>query len=168
MGILSGRSIGARCSSKPASIPIVDLIGRLYERNASRNIRCHSNYGKKPGNFYRRIFYTENGNYLDFQDLPHPNPQVLTNMDNHLIREALDFDINKSKLEHKTLHPLLNHEQQLIYEQVIESVHNQRGQFYFVYGPGGTGKNFLYNTIIARLRTERKIVLAVASSSRTF
>ncbi|GJR98805.1 DNA helicase PIF1, ATP-dependent [Tanacetum coccineum] len=28
----------------------------------------------------------------------------------------------------------------------------------------GTGKTFLYNTIIARLRTERKIVLAVASS----
>nr|GEU38903.1 ATP-dependent DNA helicase PIF1-like [Tanacetum cinerariifolium] len=32
---------------------------------------------------------------------------------------------------------------------------------------GSTGKTFLYNTIIARLRTERKIVLAVASSGRT-
>ncbi|GJW64668.1 ATP-dependent DNA helicase PIF1-like protein [Tanacetum coccineum] len=106
-----------------------------------------------------------NGRSLtDFQDLPHPNPQLLTNIDNRLIREALDFDINKSKLEHETLHPLLNPKQRLIYEQVIESVHNQRGQFYFVYGPGGTGKTFLYNTIIARLRTERKIVLAVASS----
>ncbi|GJZ04023.1 replication protein A 70 kDa DNA-binding subunit C-like protein [Tanacetum coccineum] len=30
--------------------------------------------------------------------------------------------------------------------------------------PGGTWKSFLYNTIIARLRIERKIVLAVASS----
>ncbi|GJX03796.1 ATP-dependent DNA helicase PIF1-like protein [Tanacetum coccineum] len=107
-----------------------------------------------------------NGRSLtDFQDLPWSNPQLLTNMDNHLIREALDFDMNKSKLEHETLHPLLNPEQRLIYEQVIESVHNQRGQFYFVYGPCGTGKTFLYNTIIARLRTEIKIVLAVASSA---
>ncbi|GJT63539.1 ATP-dependent DNA helicase PIF1-like protein [Tanacetum coccineum] len=53
-----------------------------------------------------------------------PQPQLLTNMDNRLIREALNFDMNKS----------------------------------------GTGKTFLYNTIIARLRTERKIMLAVASS----
>ncbi|GKC53305.1 hypothetical protein Tco_1076050 [Tanacetum coccineum] len=50
-------------------------------------------------------------NYLDFQDLPWSNPQLLTNMDNRLIREALDFDMNKSKLEHETLHPLLNPEQ---------------------------------------------------------
>ncbi|GKB09391.1 ATP-dependent DNA helicase PIF1-like protein [Tanacetum coccineum] len=85
-------------------------------------------------------------------------------MDNRHIREALNFDMNKSRIEHERLHPLLNPKQRLIYERVIDSVYNQRGQFYFVYGPGGTGKTFLYNTIIARLRTERKIVLAVASS----
>ncbi|GJU82851.1 ATP-dependent DNA helicase PIF1-like protein [Tanacetum coccineum] len=107
-----------------------------------------------------------NGRSLtDFQDLPRPNPQLLTNMDNRLIREALNFDMNKSRIEHERLHPLLNPKQRLIYEHVIHSVHNQRGQFHFVYGPGGTGKTFLYNTIIARLRTERKIVLAVASSA---
>ncbi|GJU32025.1 ATP-dependent DNA helicase PIF1-like protein [Tanacetum coccineum] len=86
-------------------------------------------------------------------------------MDNRLIREALDFDMNESKIEHQQLHPLLNPEQRLIYEQVIDSVHNQRGAFYFVYGPGGMGKTFLYRTIILRLRSERKIVLAVASSA---
>nr|GEW46731.1 hypothetical protein [Tanacetum cinerariifolium] len=31
-------------------------------------------------------------------------------------------------------------------------------------GKGGTGKTFLYKTIISRLRSERKIVLALASS----
>ncbi|GJZ51299.1 ATP-dependent DNA helicase PIF1-like protein [Tanacetum coccineum] len=85
-------------------------------------------------------------------------------MDNRLIREALDFDMNKSKSEHQQLHSLLNPEQRLIYEEVIESVHNQRCQFYFVYGSGRTGKTFLYKTIISRLRSERKIVLAAASS----
>ncbi|GKA74698.1 ATP-dependent DNA helicase PIF1-like protein, partial [Tanacetum coccineum] len=33
----------------------------------------------------------------------------------------------------------LNPKQRLIYEEVVESVHNKKGQFYFVYGPGGTG-----------------------------
>ncbi|GKC75225.1 ATP-dependent DNA helicase PIF1-like protein, partial [Tanacetum coccineum] len=106
-----------------------------------------------------------NGRSLtDFQDLPRPNPQLITNMDNRHIREALNFDMNKSRIEHERLHPLLNPKQRLIYEHVIHSVHNQRGQFHFVYGPGGTWKTFLYNTIIAKLKTERKIVLAVASS----
>ncbi|GJZ62274.1 DNA helicase PIF1, ATP-dependent [Tanacetum coccineum] len=79
----------------------------------------------------------------EFQDLPQPNP---------------------SKVEHEQLHSMLNPEQRLIYEQVIESVYNQKGQFSFIHGPGGTGKTFLYKTIIARLRSARMIVLAVASS----
>ena len=89
-------------------------------------------------------------------------------MDNRLIREALDFDSKQSKIEHDQLHSLLNPEQRLIYEQVIESVHSKKGEFYFVYGPGGTGKTFLYKTIISRLRSEKKIVLAVASSGIYF
>ncbi|PWA54758.1 ATP-dependent DNA helicase PIF2 [Artemisia annua] len=95
----------------------------------------------------------------DFQDLPLPDPMLLTNMDNRLIREALDYDMKKSKIEHQELHSLLNPEQRLIYEEVIEPVNGKKGNFYFVYGPGGTGKTFLYNTIISWLRSERKIML---------
>ena len=106
-----------------------------------------------------------NGRTLsEFQDLPLPDARLLTNLDNRLIREALDYDMNKSKIEHQQLHSLLNPEQRLIYEEVIESVHCKKGNFYFVYDPGGTGKTFLYKTIISRLRSERMIVLAVASS----
>jgi hypothetical protein len=36
--------------------------------------------------------------------------------------------------------------------------------FFFVCGHGGTGKTFLWNAIIAKLRSNKKIVLAVASS----
>ena len=35
---------------------------------------------------------------------------------------------------------------------------------FFVYGHGGTGKTFLWNTIINGIRLEGKIVLAIASS----
>nr|GEX91071.1 ATP-dependent DNA helicase PIF2 [Tanacetum cinerariifolium] len=104
----------------------------------------------------------------EFQDLPRPNLQLLTNMDNRLIKEALEFYMNKSKMEHQQLRPLLNPKQHLIYEEVIESMHYQRGHFYFMCGPGGTGKTFLYKTIISRLRSERKIVLAVASSGECY
>ncbi|GJZ33286.1 ATP-dependent DNA helicase PIF1-like protein [Tanacetum coccineum] len=73
----------------------------------------------------------------DFKDLPQPDLKLLTNIDNHLIREALDFDIKKSRAEHQHLHSLLNPEQRIIYEDVVQSVHNKKGNFYFVYGPRG-------------------------------
>nr|GEW68533.1 ATP-dependent DNA helicase PIF2 [Tanacetum cinerariifolium] len=103
----------------------------------------------------------------DFKELPKPDPSLLTNMENRLIREALDFDIRKSKAEHQHLHSLLNPKQRLIDEDVIQSVHNKKSKFYIVYEPrgrGGTGKTFLYKTIISRLRSDRLIVLAIASS----
>ncbi|GJV90069.1 ATP-dependent DNA helicase PIF1-like protein [Tanacetum coccineum] len=113
----------------------------------------------------RDIFITIFGRSLtDFKDLPQPNPNLLTNKDNRLIWEALDFDIKKSKAEHEHLYLLLNPEHRLIYEDVVQSVHHKKGNFYFIYGPGGTGKIFLYQTIISRLRSERRIVLVVASS----
>ncbi|KAH7666177.1 DNA helicase protein [Dioscorea alata] len=42
--------------------------------------------------------------------------------------------------------------------------YKQQWRNVFVYGHGGTGKTFLWNTIINGIRTEGKIVLAVASS----
>ncbi|GKA78980.1 hypothetical protein Tco_0785517, partial [Tanacetum coccineum] len=62
----------------------------------------------------------------DFKDLPQPNPSLLTNMDNRLIREALDFDIKKSKAGHQQLHSLLIPEQRVIYEDVVQSAHNKK------------------------------------------
>ncbi|XP_057755332.1 uncharacterized protein LOC130974470 [Arachis stenosperma] len=41
---------------------------------------------------------------------------------------------------------------------------NKRHGFFFVYGFGGTGKTFLYRVLSARLRSEKKIVINVASS----
>ncbi|CAN7010307.1 unnamed protein product, partial [Brassica oleracea var. botrytis] len=41
------------------------------------------------------------------------------------------------------------------------------GKLFFVYGAWGTGKTFLYQTIISRLRSRKQIVLPVASSGIT-
>ncbi|GKC44699.1 ATP-dependent DNA helicase PIF1 [Tanacetum coccineum] len=53
----------------------------------------------------------------EFQDIPRLNPGLLTNLENRLIRETLEFDVNKSKVEHEQLHSLLNPEQRLIYDK---------------------------------------------------
>ncbi|XP_020080716.1 ATP-dependent DNA helicase PIF1-like [Ananas comosus] len=66
--------------------------------------------------------------------------------------------------EHENLYKGLTHEQLTVYRSVLASVYENKGGVFFVYGHGGTGKTYLWRTIIAKLRSESKIVLAVASS----
>ncbi|XP_071739204.1 uncharacterized protein [Rutidosis leptorrhynchoides] len=106
-----------------------------------------------------------NGKSLDdYPDLPQPDPSMLTQMDNRLIREELNYNIKEMHLLHENLFRSLNPEQLTIYQRVIDAVTTKKGGLFFLYGPGGTGKTFLYNTVLAKLRSERLIVLAVASS----
>ena len=84
-----------------------------------------------------------NGKSLDdFQDLPRPDQRLLTNMDNCLIREALDFGMQKSKVDHDQLYLLLNTKQHLIYDEVIDTAHKQRGRFSLFMGLEGRRRHF--------------------------
>lgn len=58
----------------------------------------------------------------------------------------------------------MNSEQRTIYDAVLESVEKKTRKLFFVYGPGGTGKTYLYRTLISKLRSEKKIVIPVALS----
>jgi hypothetical protein len=46
----------------------------------------------------------------------------------------------------------------------METVESKSGMCFFLNGPGGTGKTFVYNTLCYALRAQGKIVLCVASS----
>ena len=48
----------------------------------------------------------------------------------------------------------------------MESIDNPNAENkgFFVDGPGGTGKTFLYNTLLAKIRSRGEIALAMASS----
>ena len=50
------------------------------------------------------------------------------------------------------------------YKEIMGAVNKKLGGFFFVYGYGGTGKTFLWNTLASSIRSEGKIVLTVASS----
>ncbi|XP_022030895.2 uncharacterized protein LOC110931830 [Helianthus annuus] len=107
----------------------------------------------------------KNGKSLaDFTDMPQPDTSLLDKMHNRLIREEMSYNRKQLTDEHGQLYASLNTEQTAIYDRVIDSVTAKKGGFYFVYGPGGTGKTFLYRTILSRLRSMGLIALAVASS----
>ena len=63
--------------------------------------------------------------------------------------------------------PDLNKEQQAIFDDVVESVVNHSPSFknvFYVDGPAGSGKTFLYRKLIHYLRSKGLIVLIVAVS----
>jgi hypothetical protein len=60
--------------------------------------------------------------------------------------------------------PLLNEKQRAAFQAIIHSIQNNDPKLFFLNGPAGTGKTFLYNTITHCLRGQGKIVLCVASS----
>ncbi|XP_045511060.1 uncharacterized protein LOC123705982 [Colias croceus] len=58
----------------------------------------------------------------------------------------------------------LTDEQRMIFDRVCRSVDNALGEMLFVDAPGGTGKTFLTKVILAKVRSQGRIALAVASS----
>ncbi|GJT41346.1 DNA helicase [Tanacetum coccineum] len=99
---------------------------------------------------------------------PPPPPQdLLAQLANRLLMDERNYNREKlAQLKDESV-PLLNAEQRQIYDLIINADTNNRQELIFVYGHGGTGKTFLWKTIISSLRSEGKIVLEVASSEES-
>lgn len=100
----------------------------------------------------------------DYPGLPELNIVSASKYKNELLLEEMMYDREQLRLKAEAGVQCLNQMQRVIFEKIVESIDLNMGGFYFVYGPGGTGKTFLWSTIISKLRSEGKIVLAVASS----
>jgi len=58
----------------------------------------------------------------------------------------------------------LNKEQRAGFDEIIHHVINRKSQVFFIDGPGGTGKTFLYKALLAKVRSEGLIAIATATS----
>uniref|UniRef100_A0A6N2MFD4 ATP-dependent DNA helicase n=1 Tax=Salix viminalis TaxID=40686 RepID=A0A6N2MFD4_SALVM len=101
---------------------------------------------------------------LQDHSLPMPNGQLLKEITNKLLREELDYDLSELRSQHSLNFASLNHGQRVIYDSIIAAIFAKKQALVFVHGHGGTGKTFLWHTIINCVRSESLIVLAVASS----
>ncbi|XP_048435427.1 uncharacterized protein LOC125475105 [Pyrus x bretschneideri] len=101
---------------------------------------------------------------LSKHHLPQLNNLMMDRLASKSLREELDYDVDKLKHKHLLLINQLNREKKYVYQSVIETIHNNRSGLFFVHGHGGIGKIFLWITMIAKIRFQNQIVLAVASS----
>ncbi|GJV09640.1 DNA helicase [Tanacetum coccineum] len=115
----------------------------LYELQIILN-----NYGKLPQSF----------------GLSPPPVDLLEQLANRLLMEERNYNREELiQLKNDSV-PRLKADQKAIYDLIINANANSRQEFIFVYSHGGTGKTFLWKTIISSLRSQGKIVLAVAYS----
>ena len=97
---------------------------------------------------------------------PNPPPVAYVQPDNPLIREQLDLNTLEEQEFALTAFDSLNDDQRHAVSAVETALdrNDGRGAFFFVDGPGGTGKTHVYRVLLARVRRGRDIALAVASS----
>lgn len=112
----------------------------------------------------QRLMKTQRKQLKDFPDMPIPEFDWEGVAENTLIGEQLSYDRERERNLAEERLAQLNPEQLDAYRQIISSVETQAGQVFFLNGPGGTGKTFVYNTICNMVRSHGWIALCVASS----
>ncbi|XP_058817140.1 uncharacterized protein LOC131680442 [Topomyia yanbarensis] len=82
--------------------------------------------------------------------------------DRDVLRER-QYDVQQLRAFVENQKGLLTDDQRLAYNTVMERVISENGGLIFLDAPGGTGKTFLMNLILAEIRAQNEIALAVAS-----
>jgi ATP-dependent DNA helicase PIF1 len=83
---------------------------------------------------------------------------------NMLVAVERTYSVDSERKSFHALHSRLNAQQQHIFAFIMSTVDSQSGGVFFVFGSGGTGKTYLWSTLIACIRSRGKLVLPVALS----
>jgi hypothetical protein len=128
---------------------MIDDYTTIYSNEVSKDLVLHD---------LSKYFTKENTNLRAFnlptpQDLTHLLPNVDLNNQTEMTKIA-DYNIK-----------MFNTEQLSVFTQVIASIYNNTKQkLFYVDGPGGTGKTFLYNTIINYISGKADTIVSTATT----
>ncbi|WVZ79210.1 hypothetical protein U9M48_026816 [Paspalum notatum var. saurae] len=96
----------------------------------------------------------------------YPLPDIIDMYDdtNGTDREIYEEESIEPTAEDLALKESLNKEQRVAYDKIIAAIDTDQGGVFFVDGPGGTGKTYLYKSLLATLRSQDKIAVATTTS----
>ncbi|UYV66868.1 hypothetical protein LAZ67_4003184 [Cordylochernes scorpioides] len=86
-----------------------------------------------------------------------------TILNRELMREK-NYNIEQLRRFVDSKKPLLVEDQREAYNSIMDCINKQQGGIIFLDAPGGTGKTFLINLLLAEVRSKNAIALAIASS----
>lgn len=140
-----------------------DFIYKLNGINSIQNNNENETIYGLTYNAINKLVFNTCGRYL-IEYLIDP-PKNILNIDAcSLLIQEQSYNIDAEKKYVETNEILLNFEQKYIFSVVNEKITNKQHGIIFIDAPGGTGKTFLLNLILAKIRGEGKIGVAVASS----
>jgi len=128
------------------------------------------------GLYHIQVFLNEFGKSMAECGLPQPAPDWRQREErveeNVMIGEEMGYDMGQEQVLFGSMWEKLNEEQVACFNAIVAAVesHEQNtqqqepGGAFFLHGPAGTGKTFLYNCLCPHFRSPGKIVLCVASS----
>jgi hypothetical protein len=141
-----------------------DITYRIDQISTSSNISSMENFVTSSLLFELEKLLRDAGYFLSHFSLPIPNDIGTASTENRLLLDELNYDSSTLSSSMKTDIPRLNNCQKYVFNAIISSVMEKKGQTFFVYGYGGTGKTFLWTTLLNFVRGKGKIALVVASS----
>jgi hypothetical protein len=141
-----------------------DIITHFKSSFAMPNLKLFDDELKNYVLYELELLFNVVASSLEKHKLPMHDECLLSEIKNKLLREELNYDIADLICQHSLVFPQLNQCQLNVYDCVLKSFLKKRQELIFVHIHGGTGKTFLWHTIINRLRLDGLIVLTVASS----
>nr|GEW05745.1 DNA helicase [Tanacetum cinerariifolium] len=141
-----------------------DIPGKVSERVNISNYHLNDQTLQGYILYELEIILSDCGKSLQHFGLPLPPQDLIDMLANRLRIEEKNYNQQELMQERDKSTPKLNTQQRKIYDLIIDANLKKQQELIFVYGHGGTGKTFLWKTIISTLRSEEKIVLVVASS----
>ena len=103
------------------------------------------------------------GRNLDQFGLPTPRRNENNLQNSEILREQ-NYNTNELMTYVSENQPRLVEDQRAAYIHILELVTSKKGGIIFLDAPGGTGKTFVINLLLATIRRDKGIALAVASS----
>ncbi|KAL6640358.1 hypothetical protein ACP70R_022207 [Stipagrostis hirtigluma subsp. patula] len=100
----------------------------------------------------------------DIKSFPLPAIDETYDAASGLCREIYEETNIEPTADDMALSDSLNEEQRTAYDEIMAAVDTGKGGLFFLDGPGGTGKTYLYRALLATIRSQNKIAVATATS----
>ncbi|GFY26457.1 ATP-dependent DNA helicase PIF1 [Trichonephila clavipes] len=140
-----------------------DILHRLRAANQNPDIQFTPNVNNEALILIEDICLTIANKALVQLGKPASNRSANNLFDRDLQRET-HYDSDELGTLVRTNLPQLILEQRIAYDRIMRAITEQSGGLFFIDAPGGTGKTFLLSLILATIRSQNNIALAIASS----
>ena len=141
-----------------------DILHQLRSDNPNITIEYNSAIYDKSLSVLEDFCLSMTGKPIRQYGMPSPKRDVIENqLYSELVRET---NYNLDDLTHyvDTNEPMLTDDQRTAYDEILSQVFSKQGGVIFLDAPGGTGKTFLINLLLSKVRQQKEIAIAVASS----